>query len=158
MIKKYGYLSHTFSRTFDKYDHVDCFSYMNIHDVLKLYKHGYSKVTDHATREIRHGRITRNQGLSLVKKFELKKYDYKEKFCEWLNMTEESLDFVMDQNRNSLFWEKIDNNKWLFKGLSTLQKYNKVNTNKFEKSYISNNNDQFYEKYITIGKGYKSNL
>ena len=41
---------------------------MNLHDYLKLCKHGYSKVTDHASREIRHGRITRNQGIDLVLK------------------------------------------------------------------------------------------
>ena len=59
MIEKFGYLTSKFSRTFDCYDFVDCYNYMNIHDILKLYKHGYSKVTDHATREIRHGRLSR---------------------------------------------------------------------------------------------------
>ena len=48
MIKKYGYQSSSFARTFDCYDHVDCYNYMNLHDYLKLCKHGYSKVTDHA--------------------------------------------------------------------------------------------------------------
>ena len=66
MMSKYDYHTARFARTFDCYDHVDCFNYLNLHDLLKLYKHGYSKVTDHACREIRHGRMTRVQGLALV--------------------------------------------------------------------------------------------
>ena len=30
-----------------------------LHDVLKYYKSGFSKVTDHACREIRYGRLNR---------------------------------------------------------------------------------------------------
>ena len=44
---------------------------MDVHDLLKLYKHGYSKVTDHASREISFGRISREEGLTLVRKHEL---------------------------------------------------------------------------------------
>ena len=62
MIAAHKYQSCKFARTFDCYDHVDCFNYMNVHDLLKLYKHGYSKVTDHACREIRHGRLNRLRG------------------------------------------------------------------------------------------------
>ena len=40
---------------------------------LKLCKHGYSKVLDDACREIRYKRITRAQGLYLVRKYELNK-------------------------------------------------------------------------------------
>ena len=61
MIEKYNFQSSSFSRTFDTYDFVDCFNYMDIHDQLKFYKHGYSKVTDHACREIRFKRIDRKQ-------------------------------------------------------------------------------------------------
>ena len=74
MVKKYNYKTLNFYRTFDVYDHVDCFNYMNIHDLLKLYKLGYSKVTDHACREIRHGRISRNLAIKLIKNYEQKKF------------------------------------------------------------------------------------
>ena len=58
-----------------------------LHDVLKLYKHGYSKVTDHASREIRHGRISREEGLILVKKHEHLEPEY-------LNFFQDCLDFL----------------------------------------------------------------
>ena len=73
---------------------------MDLHDLLKLYKHGYSKVTDHATREIRHKRITREEGLRLVRKYELRPLSYLNKFCEWLEINEKSLNFILDQHRN----------------------------------------------------------
>ena len=57
MIRDYNYHTSSFPRTFDCYDFVDCFNYMNLHDEIKLIKHGFSKVTDHACREIRHGRF-----------------------------------------------------------------------------------------------------
>ena len=37
----------------------------------KFSKHGYSKVTDHACREIRHGRITREEGYRLSSNIKL---------------------------------------------------------------------------------------
>ena len=48
------------SRTFDCYDYSDSLLYSDLHD-LKYYKHGYSKVTDHVSREIRL-RITKEFG------------------------------------------------------------------------------------------------
>ena len=63
MIKMFDYKTSNFQRTFDKYDYIDCFNYMNLHDQIKLFKHGYSKVTDHATREIRFGRLKRSEAI-----------------------------------------------------------------------------------------------
>ena len=157
MIKKYGYRTTKLSRTFDTYDHVDCFNYINIHDTLKLYKHGYSKVTDHATREIRHKRISREEGINLVRKFELNNDLYRKQFCNWLSISENSLNFLLNQNRNPDYWEKKDHKNWKFKGWSTY--HNKSSSNseeKFEKSYIitEKKKPNLSEHYITVGKGY----
>jgi hypothetical protein len=35
---------------------------MNIYELIKFYKHGYSKVTDHSVRETIFGRITMEEG------------------------------------------------------------------------------------------------
>src|SRR3990167_6859519 len=86
MIKMYGYKSASFTRTFDTYDHVDCYNFMDLHDQIKLIKHGYSKVTDHACREIRHGRITRNQGLNFVQRYENVPLKHINKFTQWLGV------------------------------------------------------------------------
>jgi N-acetyl sugar amidotransferase len=120
MISKYDYRSARFARTFDCYDYVDCFNYMNLHDLLKLYKHGYSKVTDHASREIRHGRLTRAAALALVRRHEQQPPGHLELFCEWLGVKPHALQFLMDLHRNPRYWEQPSPGRWLFKGWSTL--------------------------------------
>ncbi len=119
MMSSHGYRSARFARTFDCYDHVDCFNYMNLHDQLKLYKHGYSKVTDHACREIRHGRLTRDQGLALVRHYEQRPPEHLDLFCEWLGVTPSSLQFLMDLHRNPKYWQQLQPGRWQFKGWSS---------------------------------------
>jgi N-acetyl sugar amidotransferase len=159
MIKSYGYQTSTFARTFDRYDFVDCYNYMDIHDLLKLYKHGYSKVTDHASREIRFGRLTREEGLSLVRKHELAELQFTGLFCEWLGITEKALEFIMDQHRNPLFWHQVEPRKWIFKGWSKLQK-NQNHDKEASKDilhFIENSTLSYtdeFNNYITIGKGW----
>ena len=106
MIATHGYQGASFKRTFDTYDHVDCFNFMDLHDHLKLVKHGYSKVTDHASREIRHGRLTRAEGLALVGHYEEAPLQQSDKFCEWLAIDPHGMQFIIDQHRNRLFWEQ----------------------------------------------------
>jgi N-acetyl sugar amidotransferase len=153
MIRCHGYRTTTFPRTFDCYDHVDCFNFMDLHDLLKLYKHGYSKVTDHACREIRHGRLTREEGLSLVKKYELIPPKYSELFLDWLGLTPKSLQFLLDRHRNPKFWNQTEF------GLFNLNNNIKPTlefTYPQKAVFKATNNLSADEcnQYITIGKGW----
>ena len=156
MIEKYGYLSSKFRRTFDCYDHVDCFNYMNLHDQIKLFKHGYSKVTDHATRELRFGRISRDSGLKLIKKFELEEPEYLDLFCNWIGISERSLKFIINQHRNAKYWKKIDSTQWEFNGVSKYinPKGKEAGPNKI--NFKSNSSLEYGQnkRYVTVGKGY----
>ncbi|MCA6574341.1 MAG: N-acetyl sugar amidotransferase [Pseudanabaena sp. M57BS1SP1A06MG] len=161
MMREYDYKTASFNRTFDCYDYVDCFNYMDIHDLLKLYKHGYSKVTDHACREIRFGRISRDEGLALVHKYELAPLAYIDQFCEWLGMTPRSLQFMLNQHRNPKFWQQIEPDKWQFNGWSQQRNDNQSiedNYNSIKSPIVFEANSLLeYKqeaKYITIGKGY----
>ena len=138
MIRLYDYKTSGFNRTVDCYDYVDCFNYMNLHDLLKLYKHGYSKVTDHLSREIRFGRIDRNKALKLAKFYEKKNILYKELFCNWLNINKNSFDFILNKFRNKKFWIQRDVDSWTFNGLSkkNFVKKNFVSKKKFKKIII----------------------
>ena len=157
MIKKFDYKTSRFNRTFDCYDFVDCFNYMQIHDLLKFYKHGYSKVTDHACREIRFGRISRERGIKLVNYYQFKEIKYQNLFAKWLGISEDSIDFIKNQFRNKLFWEQYDLEKWSFKNFGNNLKNQKndicldsneefISTDKLE---LNQNPD-----YIIYGKGY----
>lgn len=121
MIRDYGYRTASFPRTPDCYDYVDCFNYMDLHDLLKLYKHGYSKVADHATREIRHGRLTREQGLAWVRECELRPLRFERLFCDWLGVEPRSLQFLMDEHRNPRFWRQVAPRQWEFHGWSACE-------------------------------------
>ena len=112
MIDTHGYRSARFERTFDTYDHVDCWNYMGIHDHLKLVKHGYSRVTDHACREIRHGRMTREQALRLVGAHSCAEPGQVELFCEWLGIDRRALQFIVDCHRNPEFWTETEPGRW----------------------------------------------
>jgi len=155
MMREYDYKTSNFNRTFDCYDFVDCFNYMDLHDLLKLYKHGFSKVTDHASREIRFGRISREQGLALVRKHELVPLRYVNQFCDWLGVTPRSLQFLMDIHRNPRFWKQIEPTNWQFKGWSTMQESAaayRVPTDLFEANSALEYDREAH--YITIGKGW----
>lgn len=157
MIKLYNYRSCSFNRTIDSYDYVDCHNYMNIHDLLKLYKHGYSKVTDHLTREIRFKRIDRNSALKLVKKYEMKKIKNGNLFCDWLGIDQKSFNFLLSSHKNKKFWRNIDVDKWSFKGLNSIDLKNSSNYLKIKKfnylKFIINSKEDFKKNYITFGKG-----
>jgi len=156
MIDKYDYKTSSFSRTFDCYDYVDCFNYLDIHDLLKLYKNGYSKVTDHACREIRFKRISKEQGLNLVNHYERKPIKYLKNFCNWLEISPEALNFVINQHRNMSYWIKKSPTEYSFNGLS---KQNFTITKNFEnlKEIFSSNSRLEYnsnDEYVIFGKGY----
>ena len=159
MIKGYNYTTSKLVRTFDMYDFIDCFNYINLHDQFKLFKHGFSKVTDHATREIRHGRMTRHQGLSLVLQYEQVSPEYSALFREWLGITPNSLQFLMNQFRNPNYWIQNKFESYSFNGLSLQQDiYSERvgdDNSKFSSEYIINEKSSLQsESYITFGKGW----
>jgi N-acetyl sugar amidotransferase len=157
MIREKVYQTSGFQRTFDCYDYVDCFNYMDVHDMLKLYKHGYSKVTDHATREIRHGRLTREQGLAYVRLHEHMELRYVAQLCEWLNMTPRALQFMMDRHRNPRFWVERQPSEWKFNGWSEIQQQaavSRVDYSTIDFAINSKLECQTDSEYITFGRGF----
>jgi len=87
MLRKSGALGATNPRTFDTYDRIDDMTYMTVHDVLKFYLHGYSRVTDNLCREIRFGRISREDARA-VEQFYQAHFPEEEVlvFLKWLGM------------------------------------------------------------------------
>lgn len=158
MISNYGFKAYHGHRSFETYDHVDCFNYQNLHDLLKLYKHGYSKVTDHACREIRHGRLTRFEGECLVQHYEERPIQNLDLFQRWLGVSETGCQFLLDQHRNSKYWTQQDWQQWRFTGWSKLRSEEYHDTNillekKLGFIYHGESSDD-ERRYITIGKGY----
>lgn len=158
MVQQYAYGGSEFTRTFDIFDHVDCFNYLGLHDHIKMVKHGYSKVTDHACREIRYGRISRSEGLMLKSYYEQKPVTNIEKFCKWLDLHPRSLSFVIDQHRNDVHWEKSKDQVWRRRHTEVNPSASRSDVLQLKRRlalYLSGkiaSSNQSH--YITIGKGW----
>jgi N-acetyl sugar amidotransferase len=101
-----------FQRTYRKFSNLDDKYENGVHDLLKFIKFGYGRVSDHASKDIRDGYISREQGVELVKKYD---HVVPDDLYEWLKYVEKTEDY---------FWEKADtfrdpriwsivNNKWV---------------------------------------------
>jgi len=160
MIKLYNYETHIQNRTFDNYNDVDCYNYSDVHDYIKFIKHGYGKITDHVSREIRLKRLTREAGIELINSFSLKKLENLELFLKWIGISENSFYYLINQHRNPLFWKRNDDWKWEY----NFENYNEIenlNEHKLilkeidclfqltEPKFSSDNKND----YILIGKG-----
>lgn len=112
MVERYDYYLGPQARTFDTYSDVDDAHYSGLHDHIKVLKHGYGKVTDHACREIRFGRLTREQGISLVRAHQDRETPDMERFLAWLGISEAELQACVDRHRDPRVWARNGANGW----------------------------------------------
>ena len=91
-------------------DKIDPFHYYTT-----LIKFGIGRATYDASQEIRNGKITREEGVALVNKFDEefpKKYFHE--FLEYIDISEKEFWKIIDQARSPHLWKKIEN-KWILK-------------------------------------------
>jgi N-acetyl sugar amidotransferase len=165
MIKLYGYETAPLPRTFDTYNDVDCFHYAGLHDYIKFIKYGYGKVTDHATREIRLRRMTREAGIEFVRRYQFVKPQDTGVFCEWLGMTESELFDLIEKFRGSGIWRRGENNVWELND-SIVNHQNDEGIVSARLSLLEDNCDFIQDssradykedKYVLLGKGWVNN-
>tara|TARA_A100001015_G_C14990838_1_gene713859 strand:- start:346 stop:1671 length:1326 start_codon:yes stop_codon:yes gene_type:complete len=115
MIDLYGYESAIQQRTFNTYEDVHCHHSAGLHDYIKFLKLGYSKVTDHASREIRLKRMTRSQGIQMVKRYSHIEPEDKQLFLDWVEMDEKVFDRYIYERRDPKIWRKSSEGTWELK-------------------------------------------
>lgn len=113
MIDLYGYETSLQQRTFNTYEDVHCFHSAGLHDYIKYLKYGYSKVTDHACREIRLKRMTREEGIQQVREYSDRKPTDLHLFLEWLGMDETEFWTYVHDRRDSGIWKKSAGGEWM---------------------------------------------
>lgn len=163
MIDLYKYETGVQQRTFDTYNDVDCFHYSGLHDFIKFHKFGYGKATDHATREIRLKRMTREAGLEMVRRYNPVKPDDIAMFVEWMDMHEDELFEHIDAHRDPRIWERDDKTGWRLKDCIT---EHKRDTPEIERARLPVTADGTFRicnqrepehpdnSYVIIGKGF----
>jgi len=97
--------------TYSKYasldDEIDGFHYY-----LSYIKFGIGRATSDAAHEIRDGRIDRDEGISLVKKFDHEKPQrYLQEFLDYCEIVVDELNEVIDSWRSEHIWKKV-NGEW----------------------------------------------
>jgi N-acetyl sugar amidotransferase len=93
-------------RTFNLYDKVDDIHANGVHDYLKYLKFGYGRCTDDASTEIRHGRMTREEGIDLVVKHDHVRPRDLDLLLEFLDITEQQFEGLVENLRDTRIWEK----------------------------------------------------
>lgn len=113
MIDKYGFETYQNRQTtFNLYEKVDDF-FQDTHNYLKYLKFGYSRCTDHASLEIRHQRMTREEGIEMIKKYEhLVRPKNLDVFLKFAEMTEKEFLNNIDHLREPSIWEKDSKGDW----------------------------------------------
>ena len=112
MIKLYGYESAPQQRTFNTYEDVHCFHSAGVHDWIKYLKLGYGKVTDHASREIRLRRMSREDGAALVEKYSTVEPRDLPQFLDWVEMGEQEFFDCVWNRRDPRAWQQGADSNW----------------------------------------------
>lgn len=162
MIRMYGYETADQTRTFDRYNDVDCFNYSDVHDYIKYLKWGYGKVNDHVAREIRLKRLTARESVALIEHYTQRKPRNLGLFLDWIGMTERGFWYVIDQHRSPSAWERDP--EWRWRRTSVLTRdiiddsWDQVSLPRIEpcEFELTASRKPHYteDKYVLIGKGY----
>jgi len=101
--------------TYSKYssidDKIDPFHYYT-----SLIKFGLGRASYDAAQEIRNKKITRDEGINLVKLFDNEfPKKYFNEFLDYISLTESQFFEVVDKNRSPHLWERSSENEWRLK-------------------------------------------
>ncbi len=97
--------------TYDRWENLDVY-FTVFHDYFKFLKFGFGRATDHASIEIRYGRITRDEGLELIKQNEGKMpRKYLQKFLEFANLSMDEFLEICDKFTNKEIFKSDESGK-----------------------------------------------
>ena len=113
MIEKFGFETlQERDSTYNLYEKIEDY-FNDTHNYLKYLKFGYGRCTDHASMDIRHQRITREQGIEFLKNHEYnKKPQNLAHFLKFMEMSEQEFEDSIEHLRDPDIWEKQSNGKW----------------------------------------------
>ena len=102
-----------FERTYRKISNLDDMHENGAHDYLKYVKFGYGRCSDHASKDIRMGYMSRDEAIRMVKKYDhVKPYKDLNRWLEYVGMTENEFDIHADTFRDKRVWVK-EKDKWI---------------------------------------------
>ena len=101
--------------TYSKYSGIDDKT-DPFHYYTTFIKFGIGRATYDAAQEIRNDKITREEGIALVKKYDSEfPNKYFKEFLEYIDLSEDKFWKILDSFRSPHLWSKNDKNKWILK-------------------------------------------
>ncbi|MEX2129066.1 MAG: N-acetyl sugar amidotransferase [Xanthobacteraceae bacterium] len=80
----------------------------DVHDYLKYLKFGYGRATDDASMEIRHGRMTREEGIEMVRRYDAREPASLSYYCEFMGIGVDRFYALVNPMRDPSIWEKAN--------------------------------------------------
>ncbi len=115
IIEEYGWepSRQPFERTYRRMSNLDDMHENGIHDYLKWIKFGYGRASDHASKDIRLGYMTRDEGIKMVKQYDhVKPRRDLERWLRYVDMDEQEFDRIADKFRDPRVWTTDENGHW----------------------------------------------
>lgn len=101
-----------FERTYRKMSNLDDRYENGAHDLLKFVKFGYGRASDHASKDIRTGYLTREQGIEMVKKYDHVVSGDVAYWCDYVGMSTDEFWLTADTFRDPRVWWIQDGQWW----------------------------------------------
>lgn len=93
-----------FERTYRRASNLDDMHENGAHDYLKYVKFGYGRCTDHASKDIRSGVLSRSEGIKLIRRYDPVKPRDVLRWLDYVGMNENEFDAIADTFRDPRVW------------------------------------------------------
>lgn len=100
-----------FERTYRQMSNLDDRYESGAHDLLKFIKFGYGRASDHASKDVRTGYMTREQAIEMVRKYDHVVSSDLDYWLNYVDMTAEEFWTTADKFRDPRVWW-IQNGEW----------------------------------------------
>jgi N-acetyl sugar amidotransferase len=100
-----------FDRTYRRASNLDDRYENGIHDLLKFVKFGYGRGSDHSSKDVRTGYMTREEAIEMVRKYDHVVSSDLAYWLDYVNMSEEEFWRTADRFRDPRVWW-IENGQW----------------------------------------------
>lgn len=101
-----------FERTYRRMSNLDDRYENGIHDLLKFIKFGYGRASDHASKDIRTGYMSREEGIEMVRKHDHVVSSDLYYWLDYVGISEDEFWRVADGFRDKRVW-RVENGQWV---------------------------------------------
>lgn len=115
MVKKYGFEvnPNDFDRTYKRDANLNNIHDNGIHDYMKYIKFGYGRATDHASRDIRSGVMSREMGIEIVRSYDHVIPGDITRWLDYTGMPRKVFETTADKFRSPKVWVKNEYGHWI---------------------------------------------